>query len=324
MEKFIPEKFFPSKREKEPKIKKIIIKKEALRREGEEKFEISKEEKPEIKEELEKRAEAVISEYFSEERENEKWEEFLPLFEKIELYGGKEIARIKMEDFSSVYLKTKLENDLEYVNSMLKRWQREKEAKESLKKKEIEILGGKLELLVEAIFCKFCYRTNYLPVRSAFYDDFKNGIDHLILEKGTGNIVCFFDVVADIKSERFRQKLDKMQDINLKGEGATIDYGVKIVKTKEGKLKPVLGKIDKIPIFCLALNEEKIKEANEKLSPSLKMKTDYEKEIFNYFLETLHTQIKEILLRARKLPERLDPTLKKRILDFYDFFKKIK
>jgi hypothetical protein len=190
------------------------------------------------------------------------------------------------------------------------------------KKEKIEILGKKFELLAYSILCKFLQNTEYIAVRSSFYDDRRNGVDILLLEKGTGNVVCFLDAVAG--EERYKEKLSKVEKINYEQNGAKIKYGIEIIRTENNKLKPILRNLEKIPIFVLPLKEEKekiraflplkegkmvepkeiewvktieeqLKEAKEKLHPSLNIITDEERKFFNKLLNEIKKQIVEIL-----------------------------
>jgi hypothetical protein len=371
MKKFHPEKFFPLKKEGEKENieeREKVISTEAGKEISEEKadkgvskkikikkitrkivrIEEIKKEKIETKENLEKKAELIISEYFLREKESQNWEEFLPVHEKNEKHHD-EIGRIKMEAFSSIYPEAQRELQEEFLH--LEKWQRQKEVKERLKKEKIEILGKKFELLAYSILCKFLQNTEYIAVRSSFYDDRKNGVDILLLEKGTGNVVCFLDAVAD--EERYKEKLSKVEKVNYEQNGGKIKYGIKIIRTENNKLKPILRNLEKIPIFVMALREEKekvrvflplkegkmiepkeielpktiekqLKEAEEKLCPSLNIITDEERKFFNKLLNEIEKQIVEILKKEKSFPGTLDSTVKERIINFAEFLVKIK
>jgi hypothetical protein len=366
MEKFHPEKFFPLKKEGEKENleeREKVISTEAGKEISEEKADkgVSKKikiikvkrkivriEKIETKENLEKKAELIISEYFLREKENQNWEEFLPVHEKNEKHHD-EIGRIKMEAFSSIYPEAQSELQEEFRH--LQMWQRQKEGKEYLKKEKIEILGKKFELLAYSILCKFLQNTEYIAVRSSFYDDRKNGIDILLLEKGTGNVVCVLDAVAG--EERYKEKLSKVEKINYEQNGAKIKYGIEIIRTENNKLKPILRNLEKIPIFVLPLKEDKekvrvflllkeekmvepkeiellktiekqLKEIEEKLHPSLNIITDEERKLFNKLLNEIKKQIVEILKKEKSFPGILDSTVKERIIKFAEFLKKFK
>jgi hypothetical protein len=233
----------------------------------------------------------------------------------------------------------------------LQKWQRQKEAKEYLKKEKIEILGKKFELLAYSILCKFLQNTEYIAVRSSFYDDRKNGVDILLLEKGTGNVVCCLDAVAG--KERYNEKLFKLDKINYQQNGAKIKYGIEIIRTENNKLKPILRNLEKIPIFVLPLKEDKekvrvflpleegkmlepkeiellktiekqLKETEEKLHPSLNIITDEERKLFNRLLNEIEKQIVEILKKEKSFPGILDSTVKERIIKFAKFLQKFK
>lgn len=179
-----------------------------------------------------------------------------------------------------------------------------KNAKAYIERKEFEWYGFKkipekerkrksgelLERLATLILHKFL-KEDFYVFRTTEYDDYKNHVDHLIIEKKTGYPVCAFDEVTPeaITSERLKEKREKVMERNLKG-GANITFGL---KPKEGKLIPTSFK--NVPIFYLSLTELSLKEAIKNYNPSLEEKSDEEKEVFQHFVRLIQEQTSELL-----------------------------
>jgi len=212
-------------------------------------------------------------------------------------------ARIDMDAFSKIYSQKEIEKDKELIKDREKKWQ-EKENKEEIKR-----TGEKLEMLKTAIFSKFLAK-DFIVVRTSRYDDIYNGVDNLILEKETGNTVCAFDEVGETSGPRYQEKIEKILLKN-KRNGGELKYGLKLEKDEESEKTLKLGKLEKIPIFYLALNKKYIDEGLKNLVPDFEIKSDYEKKLFDYFLSALNVQISHL-----NLEKDLDPVLKKRLSYF--------
>jgi len=217
-------------------------------------------------------------------------------------------CRIKIEAFKPTYGENEIKKDLKEIEIYQKRF--EEERKRSLWKKNPEKLfeekrmGENLEILKTAIFSKFL-GSEFAVVRASLYDDIKNGIDNVIFEKKTGNLVCALDEVGEISGKIYERKKEKVLERNRIG-GGKLKYGFKLEK---GKL--VLKKVSNIPIFYLALPERHINEGMKNFIPSFEEKSDFEKKLFTYFLSTLVSQINSL-----KLEQNLNPILKRSLIQF--------
>ncbi|MDI6591712.1 MAG: hypothetical protein QME61_02115, partial [Patescibacteria group bacterium] len=187
-------------------------------------------------------------------------------------------CRIDMEAFRGIYSSENIEGNKQRI--------KEFEMKifpgltpEEIKKEKLKKKGEQLEILTNLIFNKLL-GPEFICVRTSLYDDWRNKVDELILEKETGNVVCAFDEVGDIMGPRFEAKKQKILEKNIKG-GAEIKYGLGM---ENGKL--VLKSQENIPIFYLALLEKAIEKGVREFIPSFEEKSDYEKRIFNYFILT--------------------------------------
>ena len=203
-------------------------------------------------------------------------------------------CRIKMSDSEDIRLTEKLK----------KEW--EERGGEKIKKD-----GEQFEILKTIIFNKFLSR-NFLVVRASLYDDIRNKVDNVILDKDTGSLVCAVDEVASISGKEFEDKKQRVLARNTKEGGGKLKYGL---RTENGKIK--LEKTEHFPLFYLALPPDRIKEAINKMEPTFDEKTDYEKRLFSYFLSSINSQIK-----ALKLYPHLDQTLKTSISFFESAFQK--
>jgi hypothetical protein len=180
-------------------------------------------------------------------------------------------CRIKMQDFSSLYSEETIRKDEEKIAALEKEWGQDASKKD----------GEKLEMLTVALFSKFL-RERFVVVRSSRYDDIFNGVDTIILEKETGNLVCAFDEVADTSGPDLQGKIRDITEKNKKG--SRLKYGLKM---EEGKIEK--GSVEGAPIFYLALPKERINDGIKNLSANVG-KTDYEKKLFKYFIDLIQLQ----------------------------------
>jgi len=154
-----------------------------------------------------------------------------------------------------------------------------------------ENFGEKLEMLKTAVFNKFLGQ-KFIVARTNLADDIDRGVDNIILEKQTGNVVCAFDEVADIVGKTYQDKTAKILGKNVESAGASLKYGLGIDK----KTKKVLPQsVQNIPIFYLALPGQYVKNAIQQFEPNVK--SEQESKLLLYFLSSLQTQIKALDLR---------------------------
>lgn len=209
-------------------------------------------------------------------------------------------CRIDMDVFKDVYPES-LERDKLLIERREAKW--EKPAVFSRSK------DNDLEMLKTALFFKNL-RSEFIATRASRYDDIKNGVDNVIVEKGTSNLVCALDEVGDVSGERYNEKESKVRKKNIEGEGAKLKYGFKFEK-ENGETKLKLGGIDKIPIFYLALSRDNIKKGKAEFKNSMGEQSETEKRLFNYFIHSIFSQINALLLESD-----LDPAMKKKLEDF--------
>jgi len=82
-------------------------------------------------------------------------------------------CRLQISGFKNVYPQDDIEIDIKIVLELQKKW-----SEEGGIKKE----GEQFEIIKTIIFNKFL-GNDFVVVRSSLYDDFKNGVDNIILDK---------------------------------------------------------------------------------------------------------------------------------------------
>lgn len=249
-------------------------------------------------------------EFFRGEKEREWIEKLKRISEKIAKSETEALldlsCRIKMQAFEGIYSPEEIKKDENYVKEMEKKFKQEQIEKNGQPlEEELARTGEKLEVLKTIIFYKFLGK-QFIICRSSRFDDIENGIDNLILEKKTGNLVCALDEVEFPKIEEKKAAVLKK---NQKG-GGRLKYGLSI---EEGRIK--LTERKNLPIFYLFLPENQIKKGIEELDEDLLEKSGYEKQLFECFKAEMNAQIERLKLEG----ERLNFELKNKL----EFFKEI-
>jgi hypothetical protein len=223
-----------------------------------------------------------------------------------------EECRIDMQAYSGVYPKDEIENDDRLIKEYQKEWYKGSSENE-IKEQKIKKTGEKLEMLKTAIFSKFLGE-EFIVVRASFYDDVKNKVDNIILEKKSGNLVCALDEVESPFGQRYEEKKEKVLSRNKTEGGVKLKYGFFLEKDRDNKKRITLGEISNVPLFYLVLPAKHVEEGIKQLIPSFEEKSDYEKRLFKYFITSLSSQIDLLRLEAKA-----NPTLEERL----DYFEKI-
>ncbi len=125
------------------------------------------------------------------------------------------------------------------------------------------------EMALTVVFHKILGE-RFIVCRASKYDDYNNGLDQLLIDKESGDVLCGFDeVLSGSGQDGGLKKEGKMKRIREKG-GASLEYGAAI---EQGKL--VRQSLKNVPAFYLALDKkellallEAIKADEEKVSPA--------------------------------------------------------
>lgn len=213
--------------------------------------------------------------------------------------------RINADAFAGVYPPAVLESDKKLVQEYQKIFGEKGE-----KKSTQETFGEQLEMLKTAVFYKNL-KNDFIVIRSSFYDDIKNKIDNVLLDRRTGNLVCAFDEVCDTTGDIYEGKKEKVLMKNTSEHGVKLKYGLGIER-ESGAFKVIKQSAEHIPIFYLALPKKHLRTALEQFNPSASVQSPFESKLFYYFIAALDLQMKDLELRV----ERLHPELKRRLLNF--------
>jgi len=228
--------------------------------------------------------------------------------------------RIDVKKFSDVYCKEKIEKDIAAVQEKENTFKElekinEEKIKEALsyRKSPDQLLdidekmtkGSVFEIFKTSLFNKFL-KEDFLVLRTSRYDDIKNGVDNMILEKNGKNVICAIDDVTQTKlSTYFEEKKKEILHKNLELNGVKIKYGVYFEKDKNGQRVLKKGPLENIPLFYLPLTQDYLKEGLNNFIPSLNEYSDYEKKLMKYFLEAFMLQIRMMELESYKNDEFL-------------------
>lgn len=138
-----------------------------------------------------------------------------------------------------------------------------------------------MEMAVTALLSRKLGK-EFLVVRTAPYDDYRHGVDNLILDRVTGEVIGAFDEVHDggggRDTEKKKKKIQKIADSG----GARIRYGLKMT---DGKLERT--KLEGVPVFYLGLDSSELSELVEGLGNNNAQKTD---RVFEKLLASLESQ----------------------------------
>lgn len=164
--------------------------------------------------------------------------------------------------------------------------------------------SGQLEKAITGVFYKIL-RSEYVVVRSSAFDDYFNGLDNVIVNKKTGDVVCAFDEVhGEAGQERHDKKLDKVKKIACRG-GAALKYGLSF----EGG-SPVKKSLANIPVFYLALSNMELKELLGQMSYGVEDKPgETELKVFDKLVALMEEQAK--ILGQEHLPPAVRVNLDK-------------
>ena len=158
-------------------------------------------------------------------------------------------------------------------NEIIAKWKEEK-----LKEK-----NSLMEMAVTALLFEKL-GNDFFVVRTATYDDYKNGADNLIIDRKTGEVVGAFDEVHDSGGGKYTDAKEKKIISIAKKGGTDINYGLKLV---DGKF--VRAELKNVPVFYLGLEESEF----EKLKNGLvNNNAEMKDEIFDKLIESLSAQHK--------------------------------
>lgn len=186
----------------------------------------------------------------------------------------------------------------------------EEMVREEYKEEKKKSKGCLFEMAKTAVFHKML-KPGFAVMRASAFDDYKNGIDNVLVNIETGDVVCAFDeVYDDIDHKRTEDKLEKMKKKARQG-GAEIKYGITFEKdSKTGKNQLVKKPIRNVPNFYLALSATELKELLAGMSYGInEAPNKVEAQVFNKFVGFLAEQVE--ILKTEKIPNVVMENLNK-------------
>jgi hypothetical protein len=177
---------------------------------------------------------------------------------------------------------------------VVRRWKENKEKDKN----------GQTEMAVTALLSKIL-KDDFLVVRTASYDDYRNGIDNIILNKRTGEVICAFDEVHEGgRGERTNAKIEKVKKIAKKG-GTRVTYGLSL---ENGKL--IRSEMKNVPVFFLGLKSEELMKLLNNMEYNLEAgASPGEYEVYKKLVTSLREQ-QQRLLDSPEVPTMLKQKLK--------------
>lgn len=145
----------------------------------------------------------------------------------------------------------------------------------------------------------------FIVARACAYDDYRNHVDNVLIDKETGAVVCGFDEVLGYEGDDGGEKKEeKIKKILAKG-GSSLKYGATI---EDGKI--VRHELKNIPTFYLSLSKVELDNLLKDLKAASAVPTANEKNLGLKMLESLGRQYEE----AKGLAN--NPSLQENLLNF--------
>lgn len=174
-----------------------------------------------------------------------------------------------------------------------------------LEKKE-ESKSNQAEMIITALLHKVL-KDKFLVVRASVFDDYKHGIDNLILDKETGAVICAFDEVLENQGDRERgavKKIEKIKKSAIRG-GTEAKYGISL----KGEML-TRNHTRNIPVFYLTLESKDLIELTDNLFDNHEGVTEAEGWLFSHLVYSIKEQ-KEMLEKLN-----LPPVMKRKLEGF--------
>jgi|WetSurMetagenome_2_1015567.scaffolds.fasta_scaffold69470_3 hypothetical protein len=180
----------------------------------------------------------------------------------------------------------------------------DEEVIEEFKKEKLGDKSKQMEMIALSVLYKVL-KEKYIVVHSSVYDDYENGMDNILVDKETGDVICAFDELHNNpRGTRYDEKMEKVIKAAKTG-GKTIRYGFTIENKKIAE-RPMRN----LPIFMLSLTDIQLNDAIRDVSLSTKGSPNKEEiKIMHIFIENLRFQLEEI--RKNKLPDQISGNLNK-------------
>lgn len=198
------------------------------------------------------------------------------------------------------YSRETVDGDKDTIRQLESKWLTEITPYNKIEYVEKKINSEKVEILTMITLYKFL-KNDFLIVRSARYDDIDNSVDTIIFDKQTGEIVCTLDESGAFFGQYAEKKRLKTLEKNEKG-GARLKYGLILMKNSDGQDIIKGGQVKNIPLFDLLINFSDINKYFPELTNNLKDISEFERNLFIYFIKVINSQLKEMQDPLLKIP----------------------
>ncbi len=171
--------------------------------------------------------------------------------------------------------------------------------------------SNQAEMAITALLHKML-KERFLVVRASIFDDYKHGMDNLILDRETGAVICAFDEVIRNESDAGKTpvKLEKIKKAALKG-GNEAKYGIAL----EGD-ELVRSRLRNVPVFYLSLESRDLNALTNDLSGNFDSgATNLEQMLFTHLVASIKEQ--KTILEGLPLPQ----VMKNKLVAFEDSLK---
>lgn len=180
-----------------------------------------------------------------------------------------------------------LKKDEEFVEALETNWAREQhktpaEWRLSREKNPATITEMAVTLALQRLL-----KERFVVARASAFDDYKYGVDNVLIDKETGAVVCGFDEVLGFTGDDGGNKKDKKIKDSLARGGSSLKYGATIL---DGKIKR--QELNNIPTFYLSLSKEELGELLKDLKNNNEP-TANEKSLVKKILSSLDKQYNE-------------------------------
>lgn len=193
--------------------------------------------------------------------------------------------KIFQNDNESDEDETSMEEDRELVKMQEQQWATEVGKTVDKWREDKEKNPANLTEIAISLSLQRLLPENFLVVRAYSYDDYNNGVDQLIINRATGQVVCGIDEVIDRQGNSGPNKKEEKVRRKIIQGGVSVKYGALV---QGGALK--LGALKNIPAFYLSLDKTELTDLCAALSKE--ETTTFEKNLLKRLREDLYNQIR--------------------------------
>lgn len=250
------------------------------------------------------------------ERPRFKAEKYKPILDE----KTRELSQRLNNDYGQIFaedgsISLNSESDIEFVEERENTWSKEMGKSRETWLKDKEMNKSSLAETGITLLLDKALHEDFVVCKSSKYDDYKHGVDNIILDKETGNIVCGFDdVLGHRGDDGGEKKKDKIRKIMDKG-GVSLKQGLSF--KDDGSLET--KDLHKLPAFYLAISKEDLelllKNMNNEDEDQI---SETEKNLLLKFVSSMEEQLDSFKV------SRLDTKLQTNILEFEKSLTKIK